>query len=319
MSSLFSLTDAASPDVALEIASGRVSAALLERRTGKPAIAAHVVELLPAAALVPSLTAVNTHDRPAVMTAINRALEKVGRPRRIALVVPDAVAKVSLVRFEKVPPRAADLEQLIRWQVRKTAPFPIEEAQVSYARGLHTSEGQEFIVTLARRAVVEEYEGLCTEAGAYAGVVDLATVNVINAVLAGLGPSGAAETGDWLLINMAADSSSIAILRGADVIFFRNRLADADGTVADLVHQTGMYYEDRLQGAGFSRVLVCGGSQAAEDVRQLLQDRLTAPVESIDPRAAAALTDRITASPALLDTLAPLVGILLRDRAAVTA
>jgi len=37
-------------------------------------------------------------------------------------------------------------------------------------------------------------------------------------------------------------------------------------------------------------------------------------VETVDPRAAAALTDRIAAAPALLDTLAPLVGLLLRDR-----
>jgi hypothetical protein len=39
-------------------------------------------------------------------------------------------------------------------------------------------------------------------------------------------------------------------------------------------------------------------------------------VETVDARAAAALTDRITASPLLLDTLAPLVGLLLRGRAA---
>jgi hypothetical protein len=37
-------------------------------------------------------------------------------------------------------------------------------------------------------------------------------------------------------------------------------------------------------------------------------------VETIDPRAAASLTDRITVAPTLLDTLAPLVGLLLRDR-----
>jgi hypothetical protein len=37
-------------------------------------------------------------------------------------------------------------------------------------------------------------------------------------------------------------------------------------------------------------------------------------VESVDPRASAALRDRIIASPELLDALAPLVGILLRER-----
>ena len=57
------------------------------------------------------------------------------RPRRVALVLPDTVAKVSLMRFEKVPAKAQDLDQLIRWQVRKAAPFQIEDAQVAWVPG----------------------------------------------------------------------------------------------------------------------------------------------------------------------------------------
>jgi len=315
--SLFSISDASAPDVAVEIAESRVAAAAVERRGGRLAVVAHGVELLPPGALVPSLTAANTHDRAAVMTALNRVLERVGRPRRIGLVVPDVVAKVSLVRFENVPARESDLDQLVRWQVRKTAPFPIEEAQISYVRGLRADDGQEFIVSLARGSVIEEYEGLCAEAGAHAGVVDLATFNVINAVLAAPGAPDAESRADWLLVNVASDSASIAILRGPDLIFFRNRSAETDGTVADLVHQTGMYYEDRLKGAGFARVMLAGGSQAAADIaqiRRLLEERISVPVETIDPTKAVVLTDRIAAAPAFLDTLAPLVGLLLRDR-----
>jgi len=121
-------------------------------------------------------------------------------------------------------------------------------------------------------------------------------------------------------------AASIAILRGSNLIVFRSRVADGDGTLADLVHQTTMYYEDRLKGAGFARVVVAGASYAGvalgaelDEVRRSLEERLTAPVETVDPRTAAALTDRITGSPALMDALAPLVGLLLRDRAAVNA
>jgi len=317
MSLFASLREAPAPDVAVEFASNRVSAASLETRGGQPVVAAHAAEPLPDLALVPSLTAANLHDRAAVAGALARVLERVGAPRRIGLVVPDVVAKVSLVRFEQVPTRAQDLEQLIRWQVKKTAPFTIEEAQVSYVRGLQAGGGHEFIVALARRSVIEEYEAICAEAGAYAGLVDLATFNVINSVLAAPGVPDA----DWLLVNVAVDYASIAIMRGRSMIFFRNRGADADGTLADLVHQTAMYYEDRLSGAGFARVILAGaagtGAQPAADideVRRSIGERLTTAVEMVDPRAAAALTDRITAAPTLLDTLAPLVGLLLRDR-----
>src|SRR5439155_146032 len=246
---------------------------------------------------------------------LDRVFDRIGiHPRRIGLVVPDPIAKVSLVRFEKVPARTQDLDQLVRWQVKKTAPFPIEEAQVSYVRGLEAPDGQEFIVSLARRAVVAEYEDLCAAAGAHAGIVDLATFNVINAVLA----SPAAPSGDWLLVNVAPDYASIAIVRGEHLIFFRNRAADTDGTLADLVHQTAMYYEDRIKGGGFARVVLSGGGarEDVEQVRRSLEERLAARVDSVDPRNTAALTDRITAAPSLLDTLAPLVGLLLRDREA---
>ena len=316
-----SLREGTTPPVAVEIAAGRVAAASLERRGGQPAVSQHAIELLPDGALVPSLTASNTHDRAAVMTALNRVLEKVGRPRRIGLVVPDAIAKVSLVRFEQVPTRSTDLDQLVRWQVRKSAPFPIEEAQVSYVPALRHADGQEFLVSLARRNVIHEYEALCAEAGAYAGLVDLTTFNVVNLLLA----SSAPPADDWLLVNVAADSASIALLRGPHVIFFRNRANDTEGTLADLVHQTAMYYEDRLQGAGFSRVVLAGAASGSarlgevEQVRRSLEDRLSARVETVDPLAAASLTDRIAVAPALLDSLAPLVGLLLRDREGVTA
>jgi Tfp pilus assembly PilM family ATPase len=315
-----SLTHAAGPSVAVEIGSQRVSAVSVETRAGRAAVTAHAVEPLPPGAVVPSLTADNVHDRAAVVAAVTRVMERVGRPRRIGLVIPDPVAKVSLVRFERVATRAAELDQLIRWQVRKSAPFAIEDAQVSHVIGARTAEGQEFVVSVARRAVIAEYESVCADAGAHAGIVDLSTFNVVNAVLAG----SPAPHADWLLVNVASDWASIAILRGAHLIFFRSRGADGEGTLADLAHQTAMYYEDRLSGAGLSRVLLCGAAAAgvlrpAGDVEQLrrsLEERLGTAVDTVDPRGAASLPDRIVAAPALLDTLAPLVGLLVRDREA---
>jgi Tfp pilus assembly PilM family ATPase len=308
--------------VALEIAAHQASAASIEYRSGTAVVSTHATELMPPGALVPSLTAANVHNRQAVIDVIGRVLERTGRPRRIGLIVPDLVAKVSFVRFEQPPARAADLEQLVRWQVRKTAPFAVDEAQVSFVPGLKAADGQEFVVSLARRAIVEEYESICAEAGAHAGVVDLATFNVINAVLASAPPVAASGAdSDWLLVNIAPDYASIAILRGKHLIFFRNRVADEEGTLPDLVHQAAMYYEDRLSGGGFARVFLTGTAGAgprhavdAEQVRRSLQERLGTIVENVDPRLAATLTDRISAGPALLDTLTPLVGLLLRGR-----
>jgi Tfp pilus assembly PilM family ATPase len=312
------------PTVAVEIAPRRVSAAVLSLQAGRLVVTAHAAESIPDGVITPLFNASNISESQVVTAALRRTFERIGgAPRQIALGIPDSVAKVSLLRFEKVPPRAQDFDQLVRWQMRKSAPFRMEDAQLTYMPGIVLAEGgREFVVVVARRDIVREYESIIEAAGSQAGIVDLSTFNVINTVLAG------ADTphGDWLLVHVKPEYASVAIVRGADLVFFRNRSNEGEGSLADLVHQTAMYYEDRLGGGGFARVVLAGagllagdrghGLQNAERVRRTLQERLGTDVEAIDPRAAAGLTDRIAVDPELLDTLAPLVGLIVRERAA---
>src|SRR5439155_10176461 len=70
MSLLSSLRKAPPPAIAVEIAATHVSGAVLDRRGGRPVVAAHASEPLAPGALVASLTAANVHDRPAVAGAL---------------------------------------------------------------------------------------------------------------------------------------------------------------------------------------------------------------------------------------------------------
>lgn len=304
------------PDAAVEIAPERVSAAAVSRGgSGGMALAvhAHAVEPLPSGAVVPSLTSQNIVDPAAVAAAVRTVLGRLGtRPARVALIIPDLAAKVSLLKFDQVPDKREDLDQLVRWQVRKSAPFPIEEACITYTPGLREAGGSgEFVVALARRDVIEGYEQACAAAGVYAGLVDLTTFSVVNLFLA----SGSAPAGDWLAVYMRPDYTSIAIVRGGNLIFFRNRPEGEEEPLADLVHQTTMYYQDRLAGQGFSRVLIGGRGRVAgalDQARRSLEDRLGVPVDAIDPTKSATLNDRIGVTPEVMDILAPLAGILMR-------
>ena len=305
----------------MEIARNRVSAAVVTVRAGNLSVTAHAIEPLPAGLVTPALNSANITEPKPLASALQRVFERMGvRPKRVALAVPDPVAKVSILKFEKVPDRAHDLEELVRWQVRKAAPFRIEDAQLTYIPGLKAADGStEFVVVMARKDIIREYESVCEEAGAQAGIVDLVTFNVINAVLAGPRAPG----DDWLLVHVTPEDASMAILRGQHLAFFRNRAADGEGSLADMVHQTAMYYEDRLSGSGFGRVVLAGaglpaadGGQDADYLRRALEQRLDTKVDTIDPRSAATLTDRITANMELLEALAPLVGLLARGQAA---
>ncbi len=313
MSLLTSLLSGPVPEAAIELAPGRVSAALLSRRGRDVAIAGCAIERLPEGALVASLTGQNVVDRAAVAGALKRACERLGAtPARAALVVPDVVAKVSLVRFEQVPARGEDLEQLVRWQVRKSAPFAVDDAVVTFSPGAAADgTGREFVVAMARHATLREYEGVCEDLGMHAGLVDLATFSVANLYLA----AADSPAGDWLLVHMRPEYTSLVILRGADVIFFRNRAEGDDETLSDLVHQTAMYYQDRLGGQGFARVLLGGAGRmpgAVDAARGELEQRLGVEVAAVDPTRAATLNGRLANDSDTSDVLAPLVGMALR-------
>ena len=303
------------PSAGIEIAADRVTGVVLDRERR---VAAAVSRPLPAGAVVPAVNAANLVEPDTVRDVVREVRESLpGAPRRLALAVPDSAAKVSLVRFEKVPARAADLDQLVRWKARKTAPFRIEDAQVACVPGAPVDGGgREFVVSLMRRDVVEEYEGACARAGGHAGVVDLASFGVIDAVLAGGRPPGP----DWLLVHAAGGYLSIAVVRQGHPILFRHRPAGDgdDDALLDLVHQTTMYYEDRLDGGGYGRVLLAVSTEGADDrdaahLGRLVERQLDT---AVTPVAAGRWAEAPRAAGALPDVVAATAGLLLRERTA---
>jgi Tfp pilus assembly PilM family ATPase len=269
-------------EVAIEIASGRVTVSRLGR-DGQFLGASAVSESLPPGAVTPSLAAKNIEQPQVVIAAVKKALERAGfgQPKRVALVLPDSAARVSLIALEVVPARPADLDQLIRWHVKKATPFPIEDGVLSFVAGTPDNGGSTtFTAVAASRAVVMEYETIADAIGADPGLVDVASLTVINSVVA----AGAAPQGDWLLVCLASDSTTIAILRGSALLFHRHRATVEDEPLSALVHQTAMYYEDRLGGSQFQRVILSGGvsDTTRELAKREIGDRLQTPVHTLE-------------------------------------
>ncbi len=128
---------------------------------------------------------------------------------------------------------------------------------------------------------------------------------------------GQLPAGDWMVVHVRPDYTSLAIMRRDNMIFFRN-LSEGDAeALADVVHQTTMYYQDRLSGEGFARVLLGGVGRttgALEVARRSLEERLAVAVQRIDPTQTAPLVDRISVTPDLMALLSPVIGTLLRMR-----
>jgi len=300
---------------AIEIAAARVTVVGLAG-TGASGrrISSHATEPLPPGVVVPGLAAPNLLQPNVVTDALRRALDRagLGGVRRAALVIPDSAARVSLLSFEAMPARPAEREELIRWQLRKATPFPIDDAQVTHFLASSLGGTSNIAAVVARREVVAEYEQAAASAGIHAGLVDLASFNVMNAAIgAGLAPAE-----DWLLVHRLQEATTLAILRGQDLLFYRHRTAVDEEPLGALVHQTAMYHEDRLGGGTFARVIVSGGTADVQAAREEIRSRFDVQVTSLDVRSAAALSDRTDVSEDVLDAIAAPVGILIREQAA---
>jgi Tfp pilus assembly PilM family ATPase len=317
----FSWFSSPPPAVAVDIGAGRVTAVALGTTDGQPAVTAQATERLPDGVVAPGLTTPNLTDKAAVAAAVERALKGIGVSRgRVALVIPDGAAKVSVVHFDKAPDKVADIDQLVRWQVRKAVPFPLEDAQVSWTPGVSDANGVDYVVTVARRDLVLEYEDAVRASGVQVGLVDLATFNLVNLLLVADAP--AAPTGDWLLVHVTPDASTMAIVRAGALLLFRHRSVDAEGSLADLGHQTAMYYEDRLGGQGLSRVVIAArdvGPAVLADLNGLsraLEQRVGRPCVELDPRAVVKVAAAGSAGDADRLAMAAPLGALLRERVA---
>src|SRR5579885_2623595 len=188
----------ARPKLACEIAPDRVIAG----RTSDSQVLdlCSTSELAPGC-VVPDLTENNVRQRDMVVTALRRALEQVGgHSKDVIAILPDAAVRVVLLDFEVLPDKAEEAESVVRFRLRKSLPFDVDKAAVSY-HAQTASSGVRVIAAVALHNVVQDYEAVFTEAGFSPGVV-------LPSMLAALG--GTAGNKGTLVVKVDARTTSIA-------------------------------------------------------------------------------------------------------------
>ncbi len=157
------------PKLACEIAADRVIAA-------RAADSGQVLELcstseLKPGCVVPDLTENNLRERTSVVKALRESLDGVGgRSRDVIAILPDAAVRVVLLDFETLPDKREEAEGVVRFRLRKSLPFDVDKAMVSYHAQVADS-GTRVVAAVALNSVVEDYETAFREAGFSPGIV----------------------------------------------------------------------------------------------------------------------------------------------------
>jgi type IV pilus assembly protein PilM len=169
------------PPVAVEISPDRVAAARWGRSGG---LDGYAVATLPPGALVPSAVDANIVNAAALKIAFASATGQVrAKGEEVALLLPDPVIRVFVQHFDQFPRSAQEAEPILRWKLKKSVPFDVEETVISYMRQPARQDGVDVVTALARQRIIREYESLAEAAGLHAGVVlssSLAAVSLLD-------------------------------------------------------------------------------------------------------------------------------------------
>jgi type IV pilus assembly protein PilM len=239
------------PLLACEVAADRVLA-------GRASDAGRMVEIgaareLGPGVVVPDLMESNLRDKSAVRQAIESALGSVhGRTHDVIAILPDTTVRVVLLDFEALPGKPEEAEAVVRFRLKKSLPFNLDEARISY-HAQTTKNGVRVAAAVVLNSVLAEYEAAFTDAGYSPGVV-------IPSMLAALGAADAERP--TLVVKVDAHTIGVAILDQEQLLLVRT-LENTRGItisgeqLAEEVYPSVVFFQDTYN-LNIERVYVAG-------------------------------------------------------------
>lgn len=257
------------PHVVVEIAQGHVAAARWSN-TGIQ-LDSVAVEPLPAGSVMPSPVENNITQPDAVRSAFRSVLSRVvEHATPIALVIPDPVVRLFILPFDNLTRRRQDALPLLRWRLKKSVPFDVEETVLSWTRQPDKSGNLEVVTAVARQRIIREYEESAESAGAQSAVVvssTLATLPLLE------------QRGATLLVRMRGKTLATVIVRDSKLCVYRATEMPAEAALLDPqamleeIFPAIAYYQDTW-GASLDRARVSGFGARDELFRTALAGEL---------------------------------------------
>ena len=259
------------PELAFEITADGVAIS----RTRPPASVRQVS--LDPGVLVPSPVKTNILDAAAFSQAVRKIIpQATGRGRRTAaLILPDNSVRIAVLDFDNLPAKEEERRPLINFRLRKSVPFDIDEAAVSY----FPQAGNKVVVALAPAEVVTQYEAPFRAAGLHPGLVTVSSLAMLD-LMPSKGSLVVARRSPGALTAIGLKDGIVTIARSlelSDVGTTPDPLAE----IADDIYPTLAYIEDQT-GARPEKLLLAGFGSDAEHSATRLSIELDIPVEAID-------------------------------------
>jgi type IV pilus assembly protein PilM len=208
--------------------------------------------------LIPSPVEDNLHRPDVIARLIERiAPQNAGSKKRrpAAVILPDYAARVSVLDFDSFPAAPEDQLPLIKFRVKKTIPFDIDSAAVSYYVQEGGKKKVEVVAVTVALEIIARYEALFRNAGFHPGEVTTSALAALS-LYEGEGVA--------VIAKLAGHVLSVMVLAGDALKLFRCVTLEevAEDEILAVLHPTFAYVEDEL-GLPAQKLILCGFPQGS--------------------------------------------------------
>jgi type IV pilus assembly protein PilM len=192
------------------------------------------------------------------------------------VILPDACIRTLLLDFDSLPSKPQEIEPVIRFRMKKSLPFDVEDAVFSYeiTRG---NGNVRVVAAVSPRSIIQEYEGAFRAEGYLPGVVLSSSVAALG-IIDGERPTLTLKVDANNIIITAAEKNELRLIRTLDNPHGANVSASelAEGVLPSIV-----FFEDTFS-ARIEQIYV-GGVARLEEIGPLLHEHTGAQVQELAP------------------------------------
>jgi type IV pilus assembly protein PilM len=194
-----------------------------------------------------------------------------------ALILPDYCGRVAVLDFVSFPSDPQEQLALVRFRVKKSVPFDLESAAVSYSpQSRSGSKGLDVVVAMVSLEILARYEAPLRAANLHPGMVTTSTLATLN-LLPSSGLAVTAKLSGRVLSIAVTVNNNLKLLRCVEL---SNVTADE---ILALLFPTFAYVEDEMHKRP-EKLLLCGFGAMGEALAPQLAAELAAEVEPLRSR-----------------------------------
>jgi Tfp pilus assembly PilM family ATPase len=228
--------------------------------------------------------------------------------KKTACLIPELSLRTFVLSFDSLPSSPEERKQIIQFRIKKQMGFLPQDTRLSFHQ-IGSNKSTKLLVSLARSAIIQEYEDLIGRQGLKVRAVSSSLLGLYNVL-------NRQKEENFLLINiekrslsfLAVISSEITLYRQKPLALKRDDSLSTPEEVKNIINEvenTAHFIEDREKRKVESFHIRLGLPGGEEEVLSRLQEKWPFPIKRVDVAQAKNLNLRER------EMLSPLIGQLL--------